>query len=152
VTNVNKQHGGSHLCLVSFPQFHISPLHTSTMVRATALVAATAALAVSSNAESLYGRKSAVLQVTGMDYDRQIAKSNYTSVRLLPNDYKLAANNGLRLSSKVTPNLDHVPSLHVPDSTRHGAATARTFNLHTRRPPSLSPASPRSPPSTAMKR
>lgn len=52
------------------------------MVRTTTLLAATAALALNAQAESLYGKKSSVLQITGMDYDRLIAKSNYTSVCL----------------------------------------------------------------------
>jgi protein disulfide-isomerase A6 len=50
------------------------------MVRATALLAATAAFALDVNAESMYSKKSGVLSITGMDYDRLIAKSNYTSV------------------------------------------------------------------------
>jgi protein disulfide-isomerase A6 len=50
------------------------------MVRTTALLAATAALALNAQAEGLYSKKSSVLQITGMDYDRLIAKSNYTSV------------------------------------------------------------------------
>lgn len=58
------------------------------MVRTSALVAAAASLAVGVSAEGLYSKNSAVLQITGMDYDRVIAKSNYTSVSLLK-DYKL---------------------------------------------------------------
>lgn len=50
------------------------------MVRSSALAAAAAALALNANAESLYSKKSAVLQITGVDYDRVIAKSNYTSI------------------------------------------------------------------------
>ncbi|CAO2656783.1 Nn.00g055860.m01.CDS01 [Neocucurbitaria sp. VM-36] len=50
------------------------------MVRTTALFAATAALALNAHAESIYGKKSGVVQITGMDYDRVIAKSNYTSI------------------------------------------------------------------------
>ncbi|KAF1949460.1 thioredoxin-domain-containing protein [Byssothecium circinans] len=50
------------------------------MVRSTSLVAAAAALALHAHAESLYSKKSAVLQITGADYDRVIAKSNYTSI------------------------------------------------------------------------
>lgn len=50
------------------------------MVRTSTLFAATAALALNAQAESLYGKKSNVLQITGMDYDRVIAKSNYTSI------------------------------------------------------------------------
>jgi protein disulfide-isomerase A6 len=50
------------------------------MVRTTALLAVTATLSLHAQAESLYGKKSNVLQITGMDYDRVIAKSNYTSV------------------------------------------------------------------------
>ncbi|KAL6711886.1 hypothetical protein ACN47E_002929 [Coniothyrium glycines] len=50
------------------------------MVRTAALFAATAALALHAQAESLYGKKSNVLQITGADYDRVIAKSNYTSI------------------------------------------------------------------------
>jgi hypothetical protein len=52
----------------------------STMVRATTLLAATAAFALNAHAESMYTKKSGVLSLTGMDYDRLIAKSNYTSV------------------------------------------------------------------------
>jgi protein disulfide-isomerase A6 len=51
------------------------------MVRATTLLAATAAFALDVHAESMYTKKSGVLSITGMDYDRLIAKSNYTSVR-----------------------------------------------------------------------
>jgi protein disulfide-isomerase A6 len=50
------------------------------MVRTTALLAATAAFALDAHAESMYPKKSSVLSITGMDYDRLIAKSNYTSV------------------------------------------------------------------------
>lgn len=50
------------------------------MVRATTLFAATAALALNAHAESMYSKNSAVVQITGMDYDRVIAKSNYTSI------------------------------------------------------------------------
>jgi protein disulfide-isomerase A6 len=50
------------------------------MVRTTALLAATAALALNAQAESMYGKKSGVLSIGGTDYDRVIAKSNYTSV------------------------------------------------------------------------
>ncbi|KAF1839989.1 protein disulfide-isomerase MPD1 precursor [Cucurbitaria berberidis CBS 394.84] len=50
------------------------------MVRTTALLAATAALALHAQAEGIYGKTSGVLQITGMDYDRVIAKSNYTSI------------------------------------------------------------------------
>jgi protein disulfide-isomerase A6 len=50
------------------------------MVHAIALLAATAAFALDVNAESMYSKKSGVLSITGMDYDRLIAKSNYTSV------------------------------------------------------------------------
>ena len=54
------------------------------MVRSTALLAATAALALDVRAQSMYATKSPVLQITGMDYDRLIAKSNYTSVGSFP--------------------------------------------------------------------
>ncbi|OAL55738.1 thioredoxin-domain-containing protein, partial [Pyrenochaeta sp. DS3sAY3a] len=50
------------------------------MVRTTTLLAAAAALALNAHAEGLYGKKSSVLQINGMDYDRLIAKSNYTSI------------------------------------------------------------------------
>ncbi|EOA88951.1 hypothetical protein ACJQWK_05622 [Exserohilum turcicum] len=50
------------------------------MVRTTTLFAATAALALNAHAESMYSKNSAVVQITGMDYDRVIAKSNYTSI------------------------------------------------------------------------
>ncbi|ORY01994.1 hypothetical protein BCR34DRAFT_89825 [Clohesyomyces aquaticus] len=52
------------------------------MVRTTALAAAAASLLFSRSvaAEGLYGKNSAVLQISGLDYDRLIAKSNYTSI------------------------------------------------------------------------
>ncbi|KAH3940495.1 hypothetical protein HBI56_096450 [Parastagonospora nodorum] len=50
------------------------------MVRTTALLAATAAFALDVNAESMYTKKSGVLSINGPDYDRLIAKSNYTSI------------------------------------------------------------------------
>ncbi|CAI6279399.1 unnamed protein product [Periconia digitata] len=50
------------------------------MVRSTTLVAAAAALSLHAHAESLYSKKSAVVQITGPEYDRVIAKSNYTSI------------------------------------------------------------------------
>ncbi|KAF2281352.1 protein disulfide-isomerase MPD1 precursor [Westerdykella ornata] len=50
------------------------------MVRTSALVTAAASLALGVKAESLYSKNSAVLQITGTDYDRVIAKSNYTSI------------------------------------------------------------------------
>jgi len=50
------------------------------MVRTSTLFAATAALALNAHAESIYSKNSAVLQISGMDYDRVIAKSNYTSI------------------------------------------------------------------------
>ena len=50
------------------------------MVRSSTLLAATAALALNAHAESMYSKNSAVVQINGMDYDRVIAKSNYTSV------------------------------------------------------------------------
>jgi protein disulfide-isomerase A6 len=49
------------------------------MVHTTALLAA-AAFALNAHAESMYTKKSGVLSISGMDYDRLIAKSNYTSV------------------------------------------------------------------------
>ncbi|KAF2634974.1 thioredoxin-domain-containing protein [Massarina eburnea CBS 473.64] len=49
------------------------------MVRSTSLLAA-AALALSASGQSLYSKKSAVLQITSVDYDRVISKSNYTSI------------------------------------------------------------------------
>lgn len=53
------------------------------MVQAKALVAATAALLLASqaNAGGLYPKSSAVLQVDAKNYDALIAQSNYTSVR-----------------------------------------------------------------------
>ena len=51
------------------------------MVRLSTYLAATAALAVHAHAESMYSKKSGVLNIAGTDYDRLIAKSNYTSVR-----------------------------------------------------------------------
>ncbi|KAI1551413.1 Thioredoxin domain-containing protein [Pyrenophora tritici-repentis] len=50
------------------------------MVRSSTLFAAAAALALNAHAESMYPKNSAVIQITGMDYDRVIAKSNYTSI------------------------------------------------------------------------
>jgi protein disulfide-isomerase A6 len=50
------------------------------MVRSTALLAAVAALALHAEAESMYTKKSPVLQVDTSNYDRLIAKSNYTSI------------------------------------------------------------------------
>ncbi|KAF2132828.1 disulfide isomeras-like protein [Dothidotthia symphoricarpi CBS 119687] len=50
------------------------------MVRTTALLAAAAALALNAQAESMYPKKSSVLSINGPDYDRVIAKSNYTSI------------------------------------------------------------------------
>ncbi|RAR14992.1 protein disulfide-isomerase MPD1 precursor [Stemphylium lycopersici] len=49
------------------------------MVRTATLFAATAALALNAHAQSMYSKNSAVVQIGGMDYDRVIAKSNYTS-------------------------------------------------------------------------
>ncbi|KAF2736590.1 thioredoxin-domain-containing protein [Polyplosphaeria fusca] len=49
------------------------------MVRSTALVAAAASV-LAVQADSLYSKNSAVLQITGVDYDRVIGKSNYTSI------------------------------------------------------------------------
>ncbi|KAF2662864.1 protein disulfide-isomerase MPD1 precursor [Lophiostoma macrostomum CBS 122681] len=50
------------------------------MVRTSALVATTATLLANVHAAGLYGKNSAVLQISGVDYDRVIAKSNYTSI------------------------------------------------------------------------
>lgn len=50
------------------------------MVRLSTYVAATAALALNAQAESMYSKKSGVVNINGPDYDRVIAKSNYTSV------------------------------------------------------------------------
>ncbi|KAF2682519.1 protein disulfide-isomerase MPD1 precursor [Lentithecium fluviatile CBS 122367] len=50
------------------------------MVRSTALLAAVAALALDASAQSMYTKKSPVLQVDISNYDRLIAKSNYTSI------------------------------------------------------------------------
>ncbi|KAL1604107.1 hypothetical protein SLS60_005699 [Paraconiothyrium brasiliense] len=50
------------------------------MVRSTAIAAAVAALALQADAAGLYPKSSKVLQVTTADYDRLIAKSNYTSI------------------------------------------------------------------------
>ncbi|XP_014556323.1 hypothetical protein COCVIDRAFT_26859 [Bipolaris victoriae FI3] len=50
------------------------------MVRTSTLFAATAALALNARAESMYSKNSAVVSINGMDYDRVIAKSNYTSI------------------------------------------------------------------------
>lgn len=70
----------------SFSSFPLLALHftlqaiTSIMVRTSTLFAATAALALNARAESMYPKNSAVVSINGMDYDRVIAKSNYTSV------------------------------------------------------------------------
>jgi protein disulfide-isomerase A6 len=53
------------------------------MVRLSTYLAATAALAINAQAESMYSKKSGVLNLAGTDYDRLIAKSNYTSVRCM---------------------------------------------------------------------
>lgn len=58
------------------------------MVHATTLTSAAAAaaallLALPATAAGLYPKSSAVLQVDAKNYDRLIAKSNHTSVRLL---------------------------------------------------------------------
>lgn len=37
-------------------------------------------MALNARAESMYPKNSAVVSINGMDYDRVIAKSNYTSV------------------------------------------------------------------------
>ncbi|KAF2204496.1 thioredoxin-domain-containing protein [Delitschia confertaspora ATCC 74209] len=52
------------------------------MISKAALVAAAASLLLAhpGQAQSLYGKNSAVVQISGMDYDRVIAKSNYTSI------------------------------------------------------------------------
>ena len=52
------------------------------MVHTTALVAAAASLLLANpvQADGLYSKNSAVTQINGMDYDRVVAKSNYTSV------------------------------------------------------------------------
>ena len=50
------------------------------MVRLSTYLAATAALALNAQAESMYSKKSGVINLSGTDYDRIIAKSNYTSV------------------------------------------------------------------------
>ncbi|KAF3040130.1 hypothetical protein E8E12_008465 [Didymella heteroderae] len=50
------------------------------MVRLSTYLAATAALALNAHAESMYSKKSGVLNIAGTDYDRVIAKSNYTSI------------------------------------------------------------------------
>lgn len=55
------------------------------MVHATTLTSAAAAallLALPATAAGLYPKSSAVLQIDAKNYDRLIAKSNYTSVRL----------------------------------------------------------------------
>ncbi|KAF1993808.1 disulfide isomeras-like protein [Amniculicola lignicola CBS 123094] len=50
------------------------------MVPTTALTAAAALFVLGAHADGLYTKKSPVLQVTGLDYDRLIANSNYTSI------------------------------------------------------------------------
>ena len=56
------------------------------MVYTGALAAAATALLLASpaTAAGLYPKSSAVLQVDAKNYDRLIAKSNYTSVRSIP--------------------------------------------------------------------
>lgn len=57
------------------------------MVRSNALTAVAAAVLLAlptANGESLYHKMSPVIQVDGKNYDRLIAKSNYTSVSILP--------------------------------------------------------------------
>ena len=53
------------------------------MVRLSTYLAATAALALNAQAESMYSKKSGVVNINGPDYDRVIAKSNYTSVSVI---------------------------------------------------------------------
>ncbi|KAF2013484.1 PDI related protein A [Aaosphaeria arxii CBS 175.79] len=50
------------------------------MVRSTSIAAAAASFALCAHAGSFYSKNSPVLQLNGMDYDRVIAKSNYTSI------------------------------------------------------------------------
>jgi protein disulfide-isomerase A6 len=50
------------------------------MVRSYCLVAAVASLFLNVEAAGLYTKNSAVLQITGTDYERVIARSNYTSI------------------------------------------------------------------------
>ncbi|KAF1969905.1 protein disulfide-isomerase MPD1 precursor [Bimuria novae-zelandiae CBS 107.79] len=50
------------------------------MVRSTAIAAAVAALALQTDAAGLYPKSSKVVQVDSTNYDRLIAKSNYTSI------------------------------------------------------------------------
>lgn len=57
------------------------------MVRSATLVTAAASLALGVEAGSLYTKNSPVLSITGADYDRVIAKSNYTSVRMPVPDF-----------------------------------------------------------------
>ena len=64
----------------TLPNFSLLPFVT--MVYTAALVAAAASLLLSASvsAEGMYSKNSPVLQINGMEYDRLIAKSNYTSV------------------------------------------------------------------------
>ena len=64
----------------TLPNFSLLPFVT--MVHTTALVAAAASLLLTApvSAEGMYSKNSPVLQINGMEYDRLIAKSNYTSV------------------------------------------------------------------------
>jgi hypothetical protein len=145
--NIYKPASGSSLFFLLI----LTTTPSTTMVRTSTLFAATAALALNARAESMYSKNSAVVQITGMDYDRVIAKSNYTSVSILREVVQMPANNMLdcRVSCPV---LIKRRILTPPDSTRHGVAIARTSSPLTRRPPNLSKASPRSLPSTVTKR
>jgi hypothetical protein len=70
-----------HWLLTLFPFINTQLLVLANMVRLSTYLAATAALALNAQAESMYSKKSGVLNIAGTDYDRVIAKSNYTSVR-----------------------------------------------------------------------
>ena len=72
-----------HSRLTLFPSANPQSLSHTAMVRLSTYLAATAALAINAQAESMYSKKSGVLNLAGTDYDRLIAKSNYTSVRCM---------------------------------------------------------------------
>lgn len=67
-------------CLARLHPSEHCTLPSASMVRSTAIAAAVVALAVQADAAGLYPKSSKVLQVTTADYDRLIAKSNYTSI------------------------------------------------------------------------
>lgn len=82
-----------HWLLTLFSFTNTQSLAHATMVRLSTYLAATAALALNAQAESMYSKKSGVLNIAGTDYDRVIAKSNYTSVGQVPQQEATVAYN-----------------------------------------------------------